>query len=58
MLYLITLGGIRGRHHKIGRTFYIAHSEDDVVEIVGKIFYWIFRSIASDKMLPEQFTDE
>ena len=25
---------------------------------MGKIIYWIFRSIASDKMLPEQLTDE
>lgn len=57
-LYLITLGGRRGRHPKIGRTFYIARTEDDVVEIVGKIVYWIFRSVASGKMLPEQLTDE
>lgn len=56
--YLITLGGRRGRHPQIGRTFFIAKSEDDVVTIVEKIIYWIFRSIASDKMLPEQLTDE
>lgn len=56
--YLITLGGRRGRHPKIGRTFFVAKSEDDVVAIVDKIVYWIYRSIASDKMLPEQLTDE
>ncbi len=56
--YLITLGGKRGRHPKIGRTFFVAKSEDDVVEIVGKIIYWIFRSVSSDKMLPEQLTNE
>ncbi len=56
--YLITLGGKRGRHPKIGRTFFIAKSEDDVVVIVEKIIYWIYRSIASDKMLPDQLTDE
>lgn len=56
--YLITLGGKRGRHPSIGRTFFIAKSEDDVVQVVDKIVYWIFRSIASDKMLPEQLTDE
>ncbi|HJJ94941.1 MAG TPA: 4Fe-4S binding protein [Methanocorpusculum sp.] len=56
--YLITLGGKRGRHPKIGRTFFIAKSEDDVVAVVEKIIYWIYRSIASDKMLPEQLTDE
>ncbi|MDR3101796.1 MAG: nitrite reductase [Methanocalculaceae archaeon] len=57
-LYLITLGGRRGRHPKIGRTFYIAKSENDVVEIAEKIIYWISRSIASDQMLPEQLTNE
>jgi dissimilatory sulfite reductase (desulfoviridin) alpha/beta subunit len=56
--YLITLGGRRGRHPKIGRTFFIAKSEDDVVAIIDKVIYWIYRSIASDKMLPEQLTDE
>ncbi|MDO5845366.1 MAG: 4Fe-4S dicluster domain-containing protein [Methanocorpusculum sp.] len=56
--YLITLGGKRGRHPQIGRTFFIAKSEDDVVAIVDKIVYWIYRSMASDKMLPEQLTDE
>jgi len=56
--YLITLGGRRGRHPKIGRTFFIAKSEDDVVVVVEKIIYWIYRSMASDKMLPEQLTDE
>ncbi len=56
--YLITLGGRRGRHPLIGRTFFIAKSEDDVVAIVDKIVYWIYRSIASDKMLPDQLNDE
>lgn len=55
--YLITLGGKRGRHPSIGRTFFIAKSEDDVVQVVDKIIYWIFRSIASGKMLPEQLDD-
>lgn len=57
-LYLITLGGRRGRHPKIGRTFFIARTEEDVVEVVAKIVYWIFRSVASSKMLPEQLSDE
>ncbi|HJJ42629.1 MAG TPA: nitrite reductase [Methanocorpusculum sp.] len=56
--YLITLGGKRGRHPKIGRTFFIAKSEDDVVVIVEKIIYWIYRSMSSSKMLPDQLTDE
>ena len=56
--YLITLGGRRGRHPKIGRTFFIAKSEEDVVEVVDKIVYWIFRSVSSDRMLPEQLNDE
>lgn len=56
--YLITLGGKRGRHPQIGRTFFIAKTEDDVVAVVDKIVYWIYRSISSDKMLPEQLTDE
>ena len=56
--YLITIGGRRGRHPQIGRTFFIAKSEDDVVMIVEKIIYWIYRTMTSDKMLPEQLTDE
>lgn len=56
--YLITLGGRRGRHPKIGRTFFIAKNEEDVVAIVDKIVYWIFRSVASSSMLPEQLNDE
>jgi dissimilatory sulfite reductase (desulfoviridin) alpha/beta subunit len=56
--YLITLGGRRGRHPKIGRPFFVAKSEEDVVAIVDKIVYWIYRSVASDRMLPEQLDDE
>ncbi|HJJ28532.1 MAG TPA: 4Fe-4S binding protein [Methanocorpusculum sp.] len=56
--YLITLGGRRGRHPKIGRTFFIAKSEDDVVTVVDRMIYWIFRTMASNQMLPEQLDDE
>lgn len=56
--YLITLGGRRGRHPKIGRPFFVATNEDDVVAVVDKIVYWIYRSVSSEKMLPEQLNDE
>jgi len=56
--YLITIGGRRGRHPQIGRTFFVAKSEDDVVAVVDRIIYWINRTMASDRMMPEQLTDE
>ena len=56
--YLITFGGKRGRHPKIGRTFFVAKSEDDAVVVVEKMIYWIYRTMASNQMLPDQLDDE
>ncbi len=56
--YLITIGGRRGRHPQIGRTFFVAKTEEDVVAVVDRIIYWIYRTMASDRMMPEQLTDE
>ncbi len=55
--YLITVGGRRGRHPRIGRILMRVDEEDQVVEIVEKIIQWVYRRAWSGRLLSEQLED-
>ena len=55
--YRITIGGHRGRHPKIGRHLIDVKSQDDVIRVVDKTIYWIYRQASSGLMLPEQLDE-
>lgn len=55
--YRITVGGRRGRHPKFGRHLITVKTQEDVVRVVDRIIYWIYRQASSGQMLPEQLDD-
>jgi dissimilatory sulfite reductase (desulfoviridin) alpha/beta subunit len=55
--YRITVGGHRGRHPLIGRHLITVDTQEDVLRVVDKIIYWIFRQASSDSLLPEQLDE-
>ena len=55
--YRITVGGHRGRHPKIGRHLIDVKTQDEVLRIVDKIIYWIYRQASTGSLLPEQLDD-
>lgn len=55
--YRITVGGHRGRHPKIGRHLVTVRNEEDVIRVVDKIIYWIYRQASTGLMLPEQLDE-
>ncbi|WP_292368178.1 4Fe-4S binding protein [Methanoregula sp. UBA64] len=55
--YKITVGGRRGRHPKFGRHLITVKSHEDVLRVVDRIVYWIYRQASSGQMLPEQLDD-
>jgi anaerobic sulfite reductase subunit C len=55
--YRITVGGHRGRHPKIGRHLIDVKSQEEVIKVIDKIIYWIFRQASSGQMLPEQLDE-
>ena len=55
--YRITVGGHRGRHPKLGRPLITVKTPGDVIRVVDKIIYWIYRQASSGSLLPEQLDD-
>ncbi len=55
--YRITVGGHRGHHPKIGRHLVTVKSQEDVIRVIDKIIYWIFRQASTGLMLPEQLDE-
>ena len=55
--YLITVGGRRGRHPKIGRNLLTVESEDQVLFVIEKIVDWVYRRAWSGRLLSEQLDD-
>ena len=41
----------------IGRHLIDVKSEEDVLQVVDKIIYWIYRQASSGSLLPEQLDD-
>lgn len=55
--YLISVGGRRGRHPRIGKELIIVNSEEAVVDVVEKVVQWVYRRAWSGRLLSEQLDD-
>jgi dissimilatory sulfite reductase (desulfoviridin) alpha/beta subunit len=55
--YRITVGGHRGRHPKLGRHLIDVKTQEDVIRVVDRIIYWIYRQASTGLMLPEQLDE-
>ncbi|MFA5269603.1 MAG: 4Fe-4S binding protein [Methanoregula sp.] len=55
--FLISVGGRRGRHPKIGRELLMAESEDEVLFAIEKIIDWVYRRAWSGRLLSEQLDE-
>jgi len=55
--YLISVGGRRGRHPRIGKELITVNSEEEVVDVVEKVVQWVYRRAWSGRLLSEQLDD-
>jgi anaerobic sulfite reductase subunit C len=55
--YLITVGGRRGRHPKIGRELLTVETEEQVLFAIEKIVDWVYRRAWSGRLLSEQLDE-
>jgi len=55
--FLITVGGRRGRHPRIGRELLTVEHEEQVIYTVEKIVNWVYRRAWSGRLLSEQLDD-
>jgi len=55
--YLITVGGRRGRHPKIGRELLTVQTEEQVLFVIDKIIDWVYRRAWSGRLLSEQLDE-
>jgi dissimilatory sulfite reductase (desulfoviridin) alpha/beta subunit len=55
--FLITVGGRRGRHPRIGRELLTVETEDQVIFIIEKIVNWVYRRAWSGRLLCEQLDE-
>lgn len=55
--FLITVGGRRGRHPKVGRELITAPDADSAVAAVEKIVNWVYRRAWSGRLLSDQLDE-
>jgi dissimilatory sulfite reductase (desulfoviridin) alpha/beta subunit len=55
--FLITVGGRRGRHPKIGRNLLTVETEEQAIFVIEKIVDWVYRRAWSGRLLSEQLDD-
>jgi anaerobic sulfite reductase subunit C len=55
--FLITVGGRRGRHPRIGRPLLMVETEDQVIVVIQKIVDWVYRRAWSGRLLSEQLDE-
>ena len=55
--YLITIGGRRGRHPKIGRELLTVQTEEQVLFVIDRIVDWVYRRAWSGRLLSEQLDE-
>ena len=55
--YLITVGGRRGRHPKIGHELLMVDNEEKVLCVIEKIVDWVYRRAWSGRLLSEQMDE-
>lgn len=55
--YLVLVGGMSGRHPKVGRELVRVDSPEKVVEVVDRVVYWIYRTAREGRLLGEQLDE-
>jgi len=55
--YLITVGGRRGRHPRIGRELIAVKSPESVLLVVEKVVAWVYRRAWSGRLLSDQMDE-
>lgn len=55
--FLITVGGRRGRHPRIGRQLLTVETEEQVILAIQKIVDWVYRRAWSGRLLSEQLDE-
>lgn len=55
--FLVSVGGRRGRHPRIGRELLTADSEEEVLFAIDRIVNWVYRRAWSGRLLSEQLDD-
>ncbi|MCX6694165.1 MAG: 4Fe-4S binding protein [Methanomicrobiales archaeon] len=55
--FLITVGGRRGRHPRLGRELINVATADEVVAVVERVVGWVYRRAWSGRLLCEQLDD-
>ncbi|MDH7491535.1 MAG: 4Fe-4S binding protein [Methanolinea sp.] len=55
--YMISVGGRRGRHPRIGRELVVVRTPEAVVDVVEKVVQWVYRRAWSGRLLSEQLED-
>jgi anaerobic sulfite reductase subunit C len=55
--YQITVGGRRGASPRAGVELITVETEEEVVEVVDRIIYWIYRTAWSDRLLADQMDE-
>ncbi|NYT17769.1 MAG: 4Fe-4S dicluster domain-containing protein [Methanomicrobiales archaeon] len=55
--YLITVGGNRGRHPKVGRELVAVRSSRAASDVVEKVVSWVYRKAWSGRLLADQLDD-
>ena len=55
--FLITVGGRRGRHPRIGRELLTVETEEQVIFAIEKIVNWVYRRAWSGRLLSEQLDE-
>ena len=55
--YQITVGGWRGTTPRVGRELVTVETEEEAVEVVDRIVYWVYRTAWSDRALADQMDE-
>jgi dissimilatory sulfite reductase (desulfoviridin) alpha/beta subunit len=55
--FLLTVGGRRGRHPRIGRELLTVETEDQVLFVIDRIVDWVYRRAWSGRLLSEQLDE-
>ncbi len=55
--YLVTVGGSRGRHPKIGRELVAVRTSSAAADVVEKVVTWVYRNAWSGRLLADQLDD-
>jgi dissimilatory sulfite reductase (desulfoviridin) alpha/beta subunit len=55
--FLITVGGRRGRHPKVGRELLTVETEEQVLFVIEKVIDWVYRRAWSGRLLSEQLDE-